>query len=178
MSKINLEDIIIGKKLVGAHPRQEKLDKYRRSFAMTGKQVKKIILNEKNEIVDGLIQYLVLKENGVKEADCIKKGEVEPLTTYVYGKHINGWKQQEYVWRVPAAWIWMQENIRVGDRILCNTKYGCKKVKVTRVEALEKCPINCEVKLVARCSIRRNGVEMYECGIDRNKSLKVAPRKR
>ena len=121
---------------------------------------------------------MVLKENGVKEVDCIKEGEVEPLTTYVYGKHINDRKQQEYIWRVPVTWIWMKENIRVGDRILCNTKYGCKKVKVTRVEALEKCPINCEVKLVARCSIRRNGVEINAFGTDGIQLLEDTPKER
>ena len=52
---------------------------------------------------------------------------------------------------------WFSENVQVGDSILCQTKFGIAPVIVTKVEVLDKCPVDFRVKKVAKCMIRRDG---------------------
>ena len=47
-----------------------------------------------------------------------------------------------------------KNNIQVGNKIFCYTKYGVKPVIVTRVEKLKECPTNLRVKKVAKCNIK------------------------
>ena len=78
-------------------------------------------------------------------------------TTYVYGIHPNSKDTKTYVWRVPKSWTWFAENVRSGDSILCQTKFGSAPVIVTKVEVLDSCPVNIRVKKVDKCTIRRDG---------------------
>ena len=59
---------------------------------------------------------------------------------------------------MPASWGNWAENIKLGDTILCQTKYGFSPVIVNRVEILDKPPVDMRVKKVVRREIRRNGM--------------------
>lgn len=82
------------------------------------------------------------------------------MTTYVYGVHPNSKCEKEFVWRIPKSWTGFRDKIKVGDTILCDTKFGVSPVIVTKVEMLEQCPINMPVKRVVSKAIRKNGVEV------------------
>ena len=71
MKKIRISDIIITEAFVNSHPSEEKVQKYRREFAETGKQSKFLVINKYNVLMDGYIQYLILKENGIEEGDIV-----------------------------------------------------------------------------------------------------------
>jgi hypothetical protein len=62
------------------------------------------------------------------------------------------------MWRIPKSWTWMQENIQVGDIVLCAAKRGISPVQVTRIEVLDVCPVDMVVKKVVDKEIRRNGM--------------------
>ena len=78
-------------------------------------------------------------------------------TTYIYGKHPNSNCDKEFMWRVPKSMTWFSENVQVGDSLLCQTKFGIAPVIVTKIEVLDKCPVDFRVKKVAKCMIRRDG---------------------
>ena len=163
MKKIKMSDIIITEAFANSHPLEEKVQKYRKKFAKTGKQSKFLVINKYNVLIDGYIQYLILKENGIEEAEYIRSSRknVEnyrnEMTTYIYGKHENSNCTKEFMWRVPKSMTWFAENVQVGDSILCQTKFGIAPVVVTKVETLDKCPVDFRVKKVAKCMIRRDG---------------------
>jgi hypothetical protein len=52
------------------------------------------------------------------------------------------------MWRVPEKWVGWVDNLHIGDRIYCRTKYGAKLVIVQDVEILDKCPVDFIVKKV------------------------------
>ena len=79
-------------------------------------------------------------------------------TTYVYGIHNNNSK--EYVWRVPAKWKDFSQNVQVGDLIQVTTKYGVKRVLVSRIEVLDVPPHDDVIKKVKNKQIKRDGVVM------------------
>ena len=156
MKKIKLSEVIITEAFENSHPSEEKVQKYRREFSKTGEQSKFLVINKYNVLMDGYIQYLILKENGIEEAEYIRssKKNVEnyrnEMTTYVYGKHENSNYDKEFVWRVPRKWN--DFNVNIGDKIFCYTKFGIAPVIVTKVERLEKCPTDLRVKKVAKYS--------------------------
>lgn len=154
MKKIRISDIIITEAFTNSNPSEEKFRKYRREFAKIGKQSKLLVVNKYNVLMDGYIQYLILKENGIEEAEYIRtnrknvKNYRNEMTTYIYGKHENSSCDKEFVWRVPKKWN--DFNANIGDKIFCYTKFGIVPVIVTKVERLEKCPIDLKVKKVAK----------------------------
>lgn len=170
MKKINLSEIIIPKMFLQSNPSETKMERYRNKWSKYNKQPKPLIVDEDNVLIDGYIQYLVLKELGYEEGNYLVRHESkkekssyrDTLTTYVYGVHPNSNCTKEFVWRVPKSMTWFVENIQVGDSILCQTKFGIAPVVVTKVETLDKCPVDFCVKRVAKCMIRRDGVAI-EC---------------
>ena len=123
-------------------------------------------------MIDGYIQYLILKENGEEDAVVIQRKYipknkkereyVEPAyrterTTYIYGIHPNSLSKKERIWRVAESWENWADNIQIGDLILCDTKNGYKQVKVTRIETLDECPVKFQVKKVVRRNYIRDG---------------------
>lgn len=156
MKKIRMSDIIITEAFANSHPSEEKVQKYRKEFAKTGKQSKFLVINKYNVLMDGYIQYLILKENGIEEVEYIRSNRknVEnyrnEMTTYIYGKHENSNCDKKFVWRVPKNWN--DFNVNIGDKIFCYTKFGIAPVIVTKVERLEKCPTDLRVKKVAKCN--------------------------
>lgn len=151
-------------------PNSEKVQKYREYYNENKEQMQSILIDCKNILRDGYIQYLILKENGVEEAVIIKKKKSKRKknrlsrsyrvseTTYIYGTHPNSKDKTVYIWRVPTSWKNWVENIEIGDMIFCYTKFGISPVVVQEVECLKKCPVKFAVKKVASREIRRNGV--------------------
>lgn len=171
--KRRLSEIKISKSFATTTPSEEKMEECRRAWKDWKRQDRYIVVNPKGVLIDGYIQYLVLKENGVEEA-CIKESAVrkkrwhrkdvsgwkQPLyktekTTYVYGMHFDKKRRvysKEYVWRVPKSWSakgW-EDDVNIGDTILVATKCGAKPVVVTRVERRDQCPVDIPVRKVLK----------------------------
>ena len=171
MKRMKLSDIRISKAFENSIPSEEKLNECRNNWNQWNRQDRYIVVNPDNVLIDGYIQYLVLKENNVEEAE-IKistrrkkrwyRKNVEDwniphyrneTTTYVYGVHPNSKCAKEFMWRVPKSWNWFADNVQVGDKIYCNTKFGISPVVVTKVEKLDKCPVDYKVNRVAKNKI-------------------------
>lgn len=176
MRKMKLSDIKITSAFTESTPTYEKMEECRKNWNDFHKQDRFIVVDHDNTLIDGYVQYLVLKENDIEDVEikiwhCKRKRwhrknmedwknpkyRTEP-TMYVFGKHLNSFGNKEYMWRIPKSWTWMQENIQIGDTIVCCTKYGISPVVVTRIEVLDVCPVDMAVKRVARKEIRRNGM--------------------
>lgn len=163
MKKIKLSDIKISSAFADSVSSEQKVQKYRKRFAETGKQSKFLVIDSNNVLVDGYIQYLILKENNVEEAAYVKADKFgnkkKPTyrtqkTTYVYGTHSNSKCKKEFVWRVPNNWINFVENINVGDTIYCKTKFGVAPVVVSKIENNSLCPVDIPVRKVANQVIK------------------------
>lgn len=177
MRKMKLTDIYVTSAFAESIPTEEKMQQCRENWNKWHRQDRYLVVTPGNNVlIDGYIQYLVLKENGVEEAEVkistrrkkrwVRKNiedwkvphyRTEP-TTYIYGKHIHSFGNKEYMWRIPKSWTWMQENIQVGDIVLCAAKRGVSPVQVTRIEVLDVCPVDMVVKKVVGKEIRRNGM--------------------
>ena len=164
--KMNLNDIKIKKAFTEHEPKSYKMFECRRHWELYHTQDRYLVVNKDGYLIDGYVQYLVLKEQGIEEAEVKRFTNVKVIknsnyrnesTTYVYGIHPNSKCTKEFVWRVPNSWTWFAKNVQVGDSILCQTKFGITSVVVTSVETLDKCPVDFRVKRVAKRQIRRKG---------------------
>ena len=172
MKKIKLDYIIIPKVFLESKPSEMKIEKCRNKWKKYNKQPKLLIIDEDNVLIDGYIQYLVLRENNVEEAE-IKistrrkkrwyRKNVEDwnvphyrneATTYIYGTHSNSKSksEKEFVWRVPKSWseLGWEDGLNIGDEILVATKFGTKPIVITKIEISDKCPVNMPVKRVVK----------------------------
>lgn len=165
MKSIKLSDIVISSAFADSVPSEQKIQKYRSRFAETKVQSKYLVLDQNNVLVDGYIQYLILKENNVEEAKYVRSGKFcnkkKPTyrtqkTTYIYGTHPNSKCTKEFVWRVPKGWIDFAENVKVGDKIYCKTKFGVAPVVVSRIEVNSLCPVDVPVRKVANKIIEKS----------------------
>ena len=167
--KMKLSDIKIPKSFASTIPKKEKMSVCRDFWNNNHKQIKDIVVNKDNILVDGYVQYLVLKENCVENADVVKinrkkvfinrehkrkREYVTPsykreMTTYIFGMHPK-YRIKEYVWRVPTSWKGWENDLLPGDRIWVNTKYGIKPIIVTKIEWSDKCPVDMKVRKVAK----------------------------
>lgn len=136
-------------------PNEDKVAQCRAYYAKNGKLDRDIIVNKYGAIKDGYVGYLILMENGVKETEVtmlVPKKQIDSYkdksTTYVYGKHNP--RLKEYAWRVTKHTKGL-ENLKVGSRVLVRTQYGEKVVEVTRIETLDKPPVERRVKKVLKC---------------------------
>lgn len=157
MKKLKLSEIIVTDAYANTKPSEIKMNKYRDMWDCYNRQPKYITVNDNNVLIDGYIQYLLLKERGIEEAECIIRHNRNrkrftyrnTRTTYVYGKHVNG-GGKEYIWRIPDTWAGFAQNIKTGDKIFCYTEYGVAPVIVTKIETLNKCPVDIHVKNVVK----------------------------
>lgn len=159
MKSIKLSDIVISSAFAASVPSERKVQRYKSRFAKTGKQSRYLVLDNENVLVDGYIQYLILKENNVEEAKYVRYRKKKSTyrtqnTTYVYGTHPNSKCTKEFVWRVPKSWSKFTENIKVGDTIYCKTKFGVAPVVVSKIEVNDLCPIDIPVRKVANQIIK------------------------
>lgn len=159
--KIDFEDIIITDNFKNSIPSEIKLNSCRDFYNTYKKLDRQLVINFKNELIDGYIAYIIFKENGftgtikVKQCDKRKKRRFTKQqqisyrdipTIYVYGKHQEDGK--EFVWRIPETYRNLSNTINIGDNIRVNTKFGNQTVKVTRIEESNICPVNCKVRKV------------------------------
>ena len=176
MRRMKLSDIKISEAFANSIPSNKKLNECRNNWNQWNRQDRYIVVNRENELIDGEIQYLVLKENNVEEVEIKisnrrkkrwRRKNVEDwniphyinqTTTYVYGVHPNSKDTKTYVWRVPKNWTNWADNIQIGDTIICSTKNGYAPVIVNKVEICNECPIDIPVKKVCNKKIRRNGI--------------------
>lgn len=172
--KIKLSDIKISDSFANTVPREKKMNECRKNWENWHRQDRYIVVNTDGVLIDGYIQYLVLKENNIGEAeikvsnrrkkrwyrkniyDWYAPHYKKESTTYVYGVHLDSFDSKEYIWRVPKSWTWFAENVQICDKILCNTKHGVAPVVVTKVQITDECPVDFRVKKVASKEIRRN----------------------
>ena len=94
MRKVKVSDIIITDASAATNPSENTLNKYRNMWDKFNRQPKYITINENNILIDSYIQFLLLKEKGIEEAECLirhtsKKNNINTYknmpTTYVYG---------------------------------------------------------------------------------------------
>lgn len=175
MKRMKLSDIKINESFTNTIPNEEKMSECRYNWRFYKKQDRFIVVDHNNVLIDGYCMYLVLMEQKEEYAevkiwhcrrrrwyrkntnDWVTPRYKDNPTTYIYGTHPNSNCQKEFVWRVPASWGNWAENIEIGDTVLCQTKFGLSPVVVSRVEILDKPPVEIRVKKVVRREIRRNG---------------------
>lgn len=176
MKRMKLSDIKINEAFANTTPSEEKMNECRYNWRMYSKQDRFIVVDHNNVLIDGYVMYKVLMEHKEEYAEVKisnrrkKRWERKNIkdwvvprykdnpTTYIYGTHPNSNCQREFVWRVPESWIGFSDNIEVGDTVLCATKFGYSPVVVSRIEILDKPPIDIPIKKVCRKEIRRNGM--------------------
>ena len=133
--QMNIDDIKISDQFLDSHPSQEKMERFEKYWLRTNHQDKPIILDKNGYLVDGYIRYLIMKRNGAKTIRTVYKGQPGALINGVH-IHANGTTSQEYTWEIRRNKNWKSflENIKVGDLVMCATKYGYSPVKVTRIQ--------------------------------------------
>lgn len=174
---MNINDIVIRESFANTTPRAEKMKTCRDYWNQYHEQDRYIVVDRNNILVDGYIQYLVLKENGVedvsirigkyhKEKRWKRLGKEDSWdtpeyrdnpTTYIFGKHPNSVSNCEYMWRIPSNWTWVADNVQIGDLVFCRTRYGVAPVVVNRIEIMDRCPVDYPVKKMCKKTIKRDG---------------------
>ena len=69
MRTMKLVDIKISEAFANSIPSEEKMNECRNNWNQWHRQDRYIVVNPDNVLIDGYIQYLVLKENNVEEAE-------------------------------------------------------------------------------------------------------------
>lgn len=174
---MKLSDVRIKGSFKNSFPNDYKLAQCREYWSQYGLYLHDIVVNDKGYLVDGYIQYLVLKENGiedivVKDLDKkvhnrkklkVRKSEKKKSksykdmeTLYIFGIHLGRGKK-ERVWRAPNKFQKEWEDIlNIGDIVMVKTKRGNAPIEVTRIERLDKCPVDISVKRVVEKISRYN----------------------
>lgn len=166
---VKLSSIKIPKSYVVTTPSEKKVKTKRKKYRK-GK-LRAITINTDGFLINGYINYLILKENNVEDAEVnivdIKKNDNRNVsesyrnikTTYIYGKHPNNKSEKIYIWRIPNKENWMKfsETVLPDDLIFCKTKFGCSPVIVQAIQTVDKCPVEFPVKKVLSKKIIRNG---------------------
>lgn len=163
MKTMKLSDIKIKKSFADTTPSEIKMSECRKNWNELHTQDRYIVVNRNNELVDGYIQYLVLKENGIDTAEIKVSNCKRPswrrinkfvpeyrkrMTTYIYGIHPNSKSTKERVWRVPNSWIGWENGLLPGDQILVETKRGIAPIIITKIKWTDKCPTDLRVRKV------------------------------
>lgn len=163
MKYLKLSDIYIKVSFANSIPKEEKIEECRRFWNTYHQQDRYIVVNNRHTLIDGYIQYLILKENNVEVAEVhfskkkkkkwIRKEKTyrESETTYIYGVHTNSNDHKERVWRIPNSW-WdgWTDSLNIGDMLLVKTKYGLAPIRITKIERSSTCPVDIPVKTVVR----------------------------
>lgn len=161
--KMKLSDIIITSAFLDHVPSENKMRACRMNYERYEALDRYIVVTPWNVLIDGYCAYLVAKEKGIEEVIVVVSKVRKPkwdrkhkpeyatqMITYIYGIHPNDISKTEYVWRVPNSWTSWEYDILPGDMILVNTKNGIKPVKVTRIELLDKAPVEYRVRKVVK----------------------------
>lgn len=173
MRKMDISSINISDSFANSHPSEKKMNECREYWDQHHKQDRYIVVDFDNNLIDGYVQYLILKENGISEVEVKisdkpkrfwhrKTIECRPVpsyknedTTYVYGMHFDKKKSEfskEYMWRVPKSWseLGWESDLLPGDHIVVSTKYGLKPIVITKIVRTNECPVDCPVRRVVK----------------------------
>lgn len=173
MVYMRLNNIKIKDSFASTIPNKEKITECKDYWNNHNKQDRCIVVDHNNILVDGYIQYLVLKDTGIEIAEVKisdrkrkkwnRKRKLpkhtkpkkltyrESNTTYVFGTLLYSKSKKERVWRIPNSWT--EERIadfNVGDVVMVHNRKGFSPIKVTRIEKLNECPVDIPVKKVVR----------------------------
>ena len=154
MKRINLDEIIINEHFLKYLPKDKKMEECRNIWKTFGVQDRYIVINKNKELIDGYVQYLVLKENNIINNIEVRVSETKNIDLnrknlsylfdsgcYVFGYHPRDEHMKEYCWKVPEKRVEWAKTLNFGDKIFCETKYSDKTpVIVTRV--LDELPQN------------------------------------
>lgn len=139
------------------------MNECRNNYLTSGKQDRYIVVRHNGDLIDGYIMFLILKELNIDEVEikisekrkkrwCRKDNNRLKRTTYIYGVHpsvkYTSGHSKEYVWRVPNSWIGWADDLLPGDVIYADTKNGVVPVVVSRIECLDRCPVDFRIKKV------------------------------
>lgn len=151
---MKLKDIKISKAFKKNPPSRHKIDKFRRFYEIHGYIDKPLVLNRANILVDGYARYVMLRECGEQETeqityqDDLAKYRTEE-TMYVFAFHTG--VNKEFVWRVPAQRTDLQD-LKVGDEIFVQTRYGRKRVVISRIDKTIIPPVVQPIKkVICKC---------------------------
>ena len=133
--KMKVSDIKISKDFEDAKPRPFKIDCCQKYWNMYGEQDRIIVVDKDNVLIDGYVQYLVLKNNGILYAEVVSNCDV---VTYVEAKHWNndvGKWSKPYVWRLPftSESDKIRKYLQHGTEVIVHTKFGKRMVRITGV---------------------------------------------
>ncbi len=153
IERLNMSDIKVPMAFRRAFPSEEKMQACRDYYQQKKCIDREIIIDANNYIVDGYVGYLVLLENNIRNTRVIriveeKKNYKNSPTMYVFGHHPHGGKT--YVWRMVSK-TQNPEWLRIGAKMLVNTKRGTKLVVVDDFKELSEPPVSMPVKKVIRC---------------------------
>lgn len=165
MRKMSLEDITIKETYAASIPGKDKIEECRNYWSKYHCQDRYIVIDTNNILIDGYIQYLILKENNVKEAevkisnhkkkqwqrkrnDIKKKLEHRKTTTYIYGIHPGEKVSKERVWRVSHSWTGWENDLLPGDIITVRSERGIVPVIITKIKWSNQPPIDIPIKKV------------------------------
>lgn len=174
MAILKLEEIKISSAFSESVPSEKKMAECRNNWEKFNAQDRYIVLNDDYYLIDGYIQYLILREKNSENAEVVfsnkkrykwhrKPSYLLPqyryeATTYVYGVHPNDKYNKERIWRVPKKWKQFIERVQIGDCIFCETKSKSAPVIVTKIATMDCCPVEFGVKKVCSKRIYRNGL--------------------
>ena len=154
MKRINLNEIIVPQCFLDTIPKEEKMEECRNVWKAFGVQDRYIVINNDKELIDGYIQYLVLKENNVNKGIEVRISDEKKQNLqrknlsylfdngiFVFGFHPQDKTMKEYCWKVPENRVEWANKLKFGDKIFCNNNFNDKApVIVTRV--LDELPNN------------------------------------
>lgn len=165
MQKMKLDDIKIKDTYAMTNPKEHKMRECRDYWDKYRCQDRYIVVNNSNILIDGYIQYLILKENGIQEVEvkisrhkkkcwrrksnCRKnKSKDNKVTTYIYGIHPGEKTLKERVWRVPSSWAGWENDLLPGDTISVRSERGIVPVIITKIKWSKEPPIDLPIKKV------------------------------
>ena len=179
---VKLSNIRISEEFKKSAPSRVKMEKCRSYWNVLGKQDRYIVLDNTHTLIDGYIQYLILKEAGCIYGEAVTyvgtkdsySGEYHRKDNNIYvgarHKNLDGWSK-EYVWRIPYSWITngQYKALNVEDEILVQTKFGLKNVYITRIGGASDFPgviLGDDVKKVVKnlCA-HRDAVKEYDINL-------------
>lgn len=171
MKRINLEEIIVPEEFLNSKPNEDKLKECREVWNKYKIQDRYLVINKDKKLIDGYVQYLVLKENNitknieVRVSNISKKSFARKDLSYlhdngyfVFGYHPNDVSKKEFCWKIPENRIDWSKNLKEGDMIFCETKFSDKcPVIVTRVLDNIGDEISFPTRKISNKKIIRNG---------------------
>ena len=171
MKRINLNEIIVPEEFLSSKPNEDKLKECREVWNKYKIQDRYLVINKDKKLIDGYVQYLVLKENNitknieVRVSNISKKSFARKDLSYlhdngyfVFGYHPNDVSKKEFCWKIPESRVGWSRNLKEGDKIFCETKFSDKcPVIVTRVLDNIGDEISFPTRKVSNKKIIRNG---------------------